>query len=378
MIPYGRQTIDEADIAAVVEVLRSDWLTQGPKVAEFEEALAAYCGARYAVAVANGTAALHAAFVAAGIGPGNEFITSPITFPATSNVGLWQGARPVFVDIDPATGNIDPTGIEPAITKKTKAIVPIDYTGRPVNLSAIRAIAEEHGLPVIEDACQALGAEFGKYKIGSRSAYTVFSFHPVKSITTGEGGAILTNDERAYRLMKRFITHGVERQRFSSAPPGEWYFEMQLLGQNYRLTDIQSALGLSQLKKLDVFIAARREIANRYTRALADLPFIATPPADTDECRSAWHLYVIRVRAGLAGKRDEAFRRLRAAGIGVNLHHIPVYLHPYYRQLGFAPGLCPRAERFYEEIISLPLYPTLSLSDQKRVIDAVRGLGEFL
>lgn len=373
MIPYGHQSIYDDDIAGVVEVLKGDrFLTQGQLVEKFEQGLAKYCGVFYTVAVNSGTAALHAAYVAAGLSAGDEFITSPMTFVATANAGLWQGARPVFVDIDPNTGNINPDLIEKVITVKTKIIVPIDYTGRPADLVRIRKIGEIHNLVVIEDACQALGAAYQGKKIGSISDLTTFSFHPVKSITTGEGGAILTNNEQFYKTMKKFITHGIIKAELSNTSDGPWYMEQQLLGQNYRLTDFQCALGFSQLKKLDYFIARRREIVARYNKAFAGMEQIITPVLDTGESQSAWHLYVVRLAPTLVSRKREIVDKLRKAGIGVQVHHIPLYFHPYYERLGYQRGLCPVAETWYKSVFSLPIYPGLSDVDQQYVIDQVK------
>lgn len=371
MIPYSRQSVNAEDIATVVAALRSDWLTQGPQVEAFEQTLADYCGTRFAVATANGTAALHAAYAALGCGPGDEFITSPITFPATANAGLWQGAKPVFIDCDPDTGLILPDRIPMAITKKTKAIVPVDYTGRPVAYEKITAIARKQNLSVISDACQALGAVFHGQKVGSLADCTVFSFHPVKSITTGEGGAITTNSEEAYRKMKSFVTHGIVRDGFQYAPDGAWYFEMQELGQNYRLTDMQCALGMSQLKRLDAFLDERRRRAARYHEAFVSCLGLRPPAKDSKEAQSAWHLYVVKLIPELARYRGEIFNTLRAKEIGVQIHHIPVYRHPYYQKLGYRAADYPGAEEWYAGILSLPLYPDLTLSEQDYVIEQV-------
>lgn len=372
MIPYGRQSISSGDVEEVVKILQSDWLTQGPKVEEFEKKLADYCGAKYAVVMNSGTAALHAAYFAAGFKQGDEFITSPMTFVATGNAGLWQGARPVFVDIDQQTGNIDPDKIEAAITSKTKAIVPIDYAGRPADLKRIKAIAEKHNLLVIEDGCHALGASYFEEKIGSVTDMTIFSFHPVKSITTGEGGAVLTNNEGWYKKMKIFVTHGISKDNLVNTSPGAWYFEMQELGQNYRLTDIQCALGISQLARLDSSIAKRRLIMRRYNEELKNIVALTLPPEDSAEIFSTWHLYVVNLKGVFATKRAEVFAKLREANIGVQVHYIPVYMHPYYRRNGYVDTFLPITEQFYNTCLSLPIFPDLSEPDQEKVISTLK------
>ncbi len=373
MIPYGHQSIDDDDILAVTEVLRSDWLTQGPKVEEFENVLSAYCGTKYAVVFSSGTAALQAAYVALGLKSGDEFITTPLTFAATANAGLWQGGVPVFADIDPMTGNIDPAKIEAQITSKTKIIVPVDFAGVPADLSVIQALATRHHLLVLEDACHALGATLEGKKIGSFSDCTVFSFHPVKVITTGEGGAVTTNNETYYRRLKVFRTHGITKENLTRPSPGEWYQEMQELGSNYRLTDFQCALGISQMKKVGRFLALRRQIAERYTKAFLNSRVVQVPvePRGTE---SGWHLYPIRLKNEWAKRRDEVFQALRAQGIGVQVHYLPVYEHPYYQKLGYKKGLCLNAESFSASEISLPIFPDFSLSDQTRVIETVQGI----
>lgn len=371
MIPYGKQSISQNDIDEVIKTLKSDWLTQGPAVAKFEQDLANYCGSKYAVVASNGTVALQAAYFAADLKPGDEVITSPITFPATSNAAIWQGGKPVFVDID-ETGNIDVEMIEKHITKNTKVIAPIDYTGRPVNLSAIFEIAKNNNLIVVEDACQALGGSYYGQKIGSLSDLTVFSFHPVKTITTGEGGAILTNNEKFYKRLKLFVNHGISRDSFIYSSEGPWYFEAQELGINCRLTDFQSALGSSQLLRADMFVKKRRELANNYLEAFKDCENIKLPLPDNQNEESAWHLFVIQLKNKHSNRRAEIFKQLRDAGIAVQVHHIPVHLHPYYQGLGYAKGICPKAEKFYESIISLPLYPDLTSEQQLEVIEKVK------
>ena len=371
MIPYGRQSIADDDVAAVVEALRSPHLTQGPRVKEFEEALSAYCGARYAVVVSSGTAALHAAYAAAGLGPGDEFITTAMTFVATANVGVWQGARPVFVDIDPATGNLNPSEIEAKINDKTKAIVPVDYTGRPADIEAINAIAKSHNLIVIEDGAQSLGGVLNGKRVGALADLTTLSFHPVKLITTGEGGAILTDNEKYYKILKRFITHGVRYEDFIETKPGDWYFEMTDLGLNYRLSDLQCALGLSQLKKLDRFLEKRRALVRRYNEAFALIKELIIPPADDERVQSAWHLYTIRLRTDLIPTKREIFSALRSRGVGVQVHHVPVHMHPYYRTHGYADVSLPETEKWYEAVMSLPLFPDLGEKEQQQVINTV-------
>jgi len=371
-LPYGHQWIDESDIEAVVEVLRSDWVTTGPKVAEFEAKLADYVGAKYAVVFSSGTAALHAAVFAARIGPGDEVITTPMTFAATANCVLYQGGKPVFADVQPDTLNIDPEEIGKKVTSRTKAIIPVDYTGQPCDLNEIKEIARKHGLIVIEDAAHALGATYQGRRIGSLSDMTIFSFHPVKLITTGEGGAVVTDEPELARRLRIFRNHGITTEAREREEAGDWFYEMVYLGYNYRLTDIQCALGLSQMNKLDSWLARRREIARRYDEAFAGLPEIMTPVVKDDRS-SAWHLYVIRLNLErLQVGRTEVFAALRAENIGVNVHYIPVYWHPYYQGLGYKQGLCPIAEASYERLISLPIFPGMSDHDVEDVIKAVK------
>lgn len=378
LLPYGHQWVDEEDVKAVVQVLRGDWLTTGPTVGEFETAFAAYVGARFAVAVANGTAALHAAAFAAGIGAGDEAITTPMTFAATANCIRYQGGTPVFVDVQPETLNLDPKKIETAITSRTRAILPVDYAGQPADLDEINAIAAHHGLTVIEDAAHALGATFGGKRVGSLSTMTTFSLHPVKHITTGEGGMVTTDDEGLAQKLRAFRNHGITSEARERQEKGSWFYEMVALGYNYRLTDLQCALGLSQLKKLDRWLARRRAIAGVYTEALGGLAEISLPMPSFDR-EPAWHLYPIqldltRLRTG----RAEIFRALRAENIGVNVHYIPVPWHPYYRDLGYRKGQWPVAEAAYERLISLPIFPAMTDQDVSDVIAAVQKvIGAF-
>lgn len=375
MIPYGHQTIDEKDIQAVIEVLRSDYLTTGPAVEAFEQKVAAYVGAKYAVAVSNGTAALHIACLAAGIGEGDEMITSPITFAASANCVLYCSGTPVFADIDPRTYNISPEEIERKITSRTKAIIPVHFTGQPCDMDAIGAIAEKYGLTVIEDGAHALGAALHGRKIGTFSHMTTFSFHPVKPITTGEGGMVVTDDEKLYERLRLFRSHGITREETLMEENCEecgqsWYYQQIELGYNYRMTDIQAALGISQMDKLEAFLAKRREIAKRYNEAFTGNPHIVVP-YQPEGTKSGWHLYVIRVPGT---DRGELYRRLQEAGIGVNVHYIPVYRHPYYQKHGYDKVCCPRAEELYRQMLSLPIYPGLTEEQQEQVICAVQKI----
>lgn len=370
-IPYGRQTIDEKDIEAVINVLKSDFLTTGPKVEDFEQKVASYVGAKYAVAIANGTAALHAACFAAGIEKGDEVITTPITFAASSNCVFYCGGTPVFADINSKTYNIDPEDIERKITPRTKAIIPVHFTGQPCEMDEIHAIARKYNLLVIEDAAHALGAVYKGKRIGTLSDMTTFSFHPVKHITTGEGGMIVTDNEVLYQRLKLFRTHGITREAdMMKKNDGPWYYEQLDLGYNYRITDFQCALGSSQMDKLPQFLRRRKEIAKGYDEAFAANPEIETPFQRKD-VENAYHLYVIRVKNG---QRREVFEQLREAGIGVNVHYIPVYQHPYYREHGYGDIYCKNAEEYYKECISLPIYPTLTEKEQQYVIDKVNEI----
>lgn len=369
MIPYGRQTIEEDDIQAVVDVLRSDYLTTGPKIAEFEKMVADYVGAKYAVAISNGTSALHAACFAAGIQPGDEVITTPLTFAASSNCVLYCGGTPVFADVDPKTYNIDPEDIRRKITDKTKAIIAVHLAGQPCDMDEIHKIAKEHDLLVIEDGAHALGSVYKGKKVGTLSDMTTFSFHPVKPITTGEGGMIVTDNEEFYKKMVLFRGHGITRdENLMTRNDGPWFYQQLDLGYNYRITDIQCALGCSQMKKLDRFLARRKEIVARYNEAFADCENIVTP-YQLPETESGWHLYIVQVKNC---DRREIFEALREHGIAVNVHYIPVYLHPYYQEHGYKDVHCRNAEEVYSHIISLPLYPTLTEEQQQYVIETLK------
>jgi len=376
-LPYGHQSIDESDIQAVVDTLRSEWLTTGPKVAEFEEAFAAWTGAKHAVSFSSGTAALHAAAFAAGLKSGDEAITSPLTFVATANCVLYQGATPVLTDISPDTLNLDPEQVTARVTSRTRAILPVDYAGHPADLATILQLADRHGLVVIEDACHALGAEYKGRRVGTLAHMTVFSFHPVKHITTGEGGMVTTGDAKFAETLRRFRNHGINSDARQRQAAGQWHYEMVLLGFNYRLPDIACALGIQQLKKLEANLARRREIAARYTAAFREIPGIISPSV-RDDVNPAWHLYPIRIDvAKLNAGRGEVFRALRAENIGVNVHYIPIHLHPYYvERFGERRGEYPVAEDAYQRLISIPMFHGMSDEDVENVIEAVAKVAE--
>ncbi|MDE6744000.1 MAG: UDP-4-amino-4,6-dideoxy-N-acetyl-beta-L-altrosamine transaminase [Lachnospiraceae bacterium] len=378
-ISYGRQCIEEDDIQAVTDVLKSDYLTCGPKVDELERALCDYTGAKYAVAVSNGTAALHCACIAAGIGPGDEVITTPITFAASANCALYCGATPVFADIDPDTYNIAPESIREHITEKTKAVVAVDFTGQVVEIEEIRKICDEYHLLFIEDAAHSIGSSYDGKMVGSLADITTFSFHPVKTVTGGEGGAVLTNRKDIYDKIYLAHVHGITHdaaQMMEDHPEG-WYYEQVSLGYNYRLTDFQAALVLSQLSKIERFKARRRQIVNRYNEAFAEIPqlIVQKEISQSDTCR---HLYILRLALDrLKCSRLEFFNALAAENIQPQVHYVPVYWFPHYQKLGFRKGCCPVAEKVYEGIMSIPLYPAMTDQDVEDVIRAVKKVVEY-
>lgn len=372
LLPYGKQWLDEDDIHAVVQVLNSDMITQGPAIEQFERKVAEYANTKYAVAFTNGTAALHGACFAAGIESGDEVITTPITFLASSNCVLYMGGKPVFADIKSDTYNIDPDQIEQRITSRTKAIIPVDFTGQPVEMDRIEQIARKHGLVVIHDAAHSLGASYNGRKVGGFGDMTMFSFHPVKHVTSGEGGMIVTDNEHYYRRLLLFRNHGMTRDAaLMQRNDGPWYYEMTDLGFNYRMTDLQAALGASQMDKLDRFVARRREIAARYDQAFDGMPGLITPYQHSS-AHSSWHLYVLRWSlVNFNATRQQIFEDLRAENIGVNVHYIPVYKQPYYQTLGYKDNQCAHAEDYYSSSITLPLFPLMSNSDIEDVVTAV-------
>ncbi len=384
MIPYGRQHIDERDVEAVVDVLRSGLLTQGPKVDAFEAAVRDYVGAKYAVAVASGTAGLHLASMAAGLGPGSALLTSPITFVATSNAALYTGARPTFADVDPTTVNLSPeaTRVALAASRDVRVVSPVHFGGLPCDMPALKAAADAAGAVVVEDAAHALGARYadgGRVGNCQHSLMTVFSFHPVKAIAAGEGGMVTTNNEDVYRRLLRLRSHGINKlddafvvadESSEGGQSNPWYYEMLELGYHYRITDIQCALALAQFSRLDEFIARRRLLAERYDAAFAGLEHCR--PAQGERARSGHHLYVMRIDfAGLKRSRSDVMRALRERGIGTQVHYIPVTNHPVYRSLGWRPEGTPDAQHYYREALSIPLFFDLSDDEQAQVIAAV-------
>lgn len=370
LLPYGRQTIEDDDIARVVEVLRSDWLTTGPSVAEFERAFAEFCGVAHAVAVSNGTAALHVAMAALRIGPGDEVIVPAITFAASANCVVFQGGTPVFADVVRSTLLIDPAEVERKITPRTRAIIAVDYAGQPCDYAALRAIASKHRLPIVADACHALGGSLNGQPVGSLADLSTFSLHPVKPITCGEGGVIATDDAELASRMRIFRSHGIATDFRQREKEGSWFYEMVELGYNYRLSDIQCALAASQLRKLPRWLERRQEIARRYDEAFHGTPDFQ-PLAVLPSVSHGYHLYVIRLRDGI--DRTSFFKAMRAEGIGVNVHYLPVHLHPFYQErFGLGRGLCPVAEEAYEHILTLPVFPQMTDSDIDDVVTATR------
>ncbi len=378
-IYYGCQWIDDDDINTVVDTLTGPFITCGPKVDEIESELVEYTTAKHAVVVSNGTAALHCACIAAGIGPGDEVITTPLTFAASANCILYCGAKPVFADIDIETYNIDPKSIEANITEKTKAIIAVDYTGQAVNIKEIRKICDKYNLIFIEDGAHSIGTKYNGKPVGSLADMTCFSFHPVKTITAGEGGAILTNDDNLYKRLVLAHTHGIthDKDMMEDGPhEGPWYYEQISLGFNYRMTDFQAALLISQMKKLDLFKARRNEIVNKYDEAFSDIPeiIIQKEIPESDTCR---HLYIIRLDLDkLNCSRREFFDALSAENVQPQIHYVPVYWFPYYQHMGYEKGLCPNAEKIYEGIMSIPLYPKMTDRDVHDVIAAVKKVVE--
>jgi perosamine synthetase len=374
-LPYGRQSISNDDIEAVVEALRSDWLTTGPMVPAFEKAVASFTDTAEAVAVSSGTAALHAAMFALGIGPGDEVIVPAMTFAGTANAVVYQGGTPIFADIDPDTLLIDPESIEDRITERTKAVIAVDYAGQPCDYDVLKAITELHDLALVDDACHALGGSYKGRPVGSLSELSVFSFHPVKAITTAEGGMITTDRKDLASKMRLFRNHGITTDHREREAKKSWHYEMVDLGYNYRLSDLQCALGLSQIRRLPNWIARRQMLARRYDESFSFMKGIC-PLTIRPEVSHAYHLYVVRIDVEIIGKpRDTVYQTLRREGIGVNVHYIPVHLHPFYRErFKTGPGLCPVAEKVYRQILTLPLFPEMHFEDQDAVTGCIHNI----
>ncbi|MFY9988522.1 MAG: UDP-4-amino-4,6-dideoxy-N-acetyl-beta-L-altrosamine transaminase [Chthoniobacterales bacterium] len=380
IIPYARPDVTAEDIQAVVDVLQTDWLTQGPLHERFEEAIAKYTGVRFAVSVSSGTAGLHLIYLALGVGPGKTVWTSPNSFVATSNAAHYCGGKADFVDIDPRTYNLSPEALARKLEAQThlpSLIVPVHFAGQSCAMEEISQLARDRGIAIVEDASHAIGAKYLEQPVGCChwSEAAVLSFHAVKIITTGEGGVILTNRSDLYEKLIRLRSHGITRrpELFRNASPGPWYYEQLELGYNYRLTDIQAALGLSQIKRIDSYVARRRELARQYDDSIADLPVIR--PWQDPRTQSSWHLYVVRLALDRIGKTQrEIFENLRLAGIGANLHYIPIHLQPFYRALGFRPGDFPQAENYYRETVTLPLFPALRPEEFGTVVERLRDI----
>jgi UDP-4-amino-4,6-dideoxy-N-acetyl-beta-L-altrosamine transaminase len=369
VLPYGRQDVDEADIEAVIEVLRSDFLTTGPAVRAFEAQLERVTGARYAYALNSGTSALHAMYAVHGIGAGDEIIVPPLTFAATANAALYLGAHPVFADVEEDSGCIDPSAVDAAVTQRTKAIVAVDYAGHPADYEALRSISTSRGLALLGDAAHSLGASVDGRRVGTLADATMLSFHPVKAITTAEGGAIVTDDPSLGNAITEFRSHGVTRDTdLMENADGPWSYEVRSIGFNYRLSDVHAALGLSQLARLEAFVRRRQEIADAYSKAFAGLPIQL--PVTRPGVEPAWHLYVVRAPNGEMRKR--LYEVLRSRGVGVQVHFLPTYRHPLYRNAGYPQHTCPRADAFYDGALSLPIFPRMTGDDVGRVIDEVR------
>lgn len=372
VIPYGKHCIEQDDIDAVTDALQEDYIATGPGIGKFEEEFARYVGTKYAVAVSSGTAALHACCFAMGIKAGDEVITTPLTFAASANCVLYCGGTPVFADIDENTYNIDPLEIEKKITSKTKAVIPVHFTGQPCDMDAIHRIADKYGLKVIEDAAHASGADYFGKKIGSLSDMTIFSFHPVKHMTTCEGGMVTTDNEELYKKIKSFRAYCLTKdyEQMKDKTDGPWHYEIQGLGYNYRISDVMCALGRSQLKKLDRFVAKRKEVAVRYNEELGDVKGIILP-YQKEGCNSSWHLYTIQIEEN---RRLEVYTKMKEAGIGVDVHYLPVYRHPYYQDNGYSGVCCPNAEKVYSRILSIPIFYKLSYDQQTYVIDTIKRI----
>ncbi|GAA1660438.1 UDP-4-amino-4,6-dideoxy-N-acetyl-beta-L-altrosami ne transaminase [Nonomuraea maheshkhaliensis] len=372
MLPYGRQSIAESDVAAVAEVLRGDWLTTGPAVGRFEAELARWTGGVPCVAVTSGTAALHVAYVAAGVGPGDEVITSPLTFVATAATAALLGARVVFADVQPDTGNLDPDAAAALVTCRTRAVTAVDYAGHPADYDELRTVTERFGAVLVGDSAHSIGSAYKDRPVGALADLTTFSFFPTKTVTTAEGGAVAASDPERFQRAAAFRNHGLVREPSEQREPDEggWHQEVHAFGLNYRLPDVLCALGLSQLRRLDRFRARRAELVTRYNTLLRDVPGL-TLPAQRAYVRPSWHLYPVRVRDG---RRREVYERMRASGIGVQVNYLPAYRHPVFADLGYRRGLCPRAEEYYAEQLSLPLFPDLTDAQQDRVVETLAGI----